>query len=158
MEFLRKILRIVISIFIPFVLLAKIENTYILYRENLILPGGEVTIYDIKLLFSLTMPVLFAAACVIQYVLIVPVWDKLMAKKASLLIVLSAIMGLIALISFGLSYLAWERPGGTYILFKSIAVLALTQLLYWILNFLTLFLLDKVYYTKHKLSHLPTPI
>lgn len=150
MEFLRKISRIGISTFIPFVLLAKLENTYIPYRENLIPPGGEVTIYDIKLFFSLTMPALFAAACIIQYILIIPVWDKIMAKKANPVIVIIITLSLIGTISFALSYLVWERANGTVILFKSIMILAFTQVLYWVINISTLFLLDKFYYKKTK--------
>ena len=157
MGFLRAVLRIAISTFIPFVLFAKIENTFIPYRENL-LPGGEVTIYDLKMLFSLTMPVLFAMACVIQYVLVIPVWDRLTTKRIHPVVGTIGILVLIAGISFGLGYLAWERPSGASILVRSIKVLALTQLLYWILDFSTLFLLDKVYYNKHRQPHPPTQI
>jgi len=89
MEYLRKLIRIAVSVFIPFVILAKLENTYIPYQIDASMANSQFTLYDMKIFFSHTMPLLYSAAFILQGLVIVPLWDKIATNKA--LITIAAI-------------------------------------------------------------------
>jgi hypothetical protein len=151
MGYLKLAIQAALSTFIPFVLLAKIENTYIPYRLNYIAAQNEFTLYDIKILFSHTMPLFYVTAFALQGLLIIPAWNRILANKNNALIVFTDVLSVILCFSFGLSYIIWDKINGLSGLIRSVWVLGSILLIYWALNFATLYLLQKFYYRRHVL-------
>ncbi|MGZ3757783.1 MAG: hypothetical protein ACXVAY_20210 [Mucilaginibacter sp.] len=144
-------MQIAISTFIPFVLLAKFENTYIPYRLNYIAAQNEFTLYDIKILFSHTMPLFYVTAFTLQLLLIIPAWNWILANKSNAFMVFTDILSLILCFSFGASFIIWDSINGVASLASSVWVLVSIQVIYWALNFATLYLLEKFYYRQRVL-------
>lgn len=151
MGYLKLVIRIAISTFIPFVLLAKFENTYIPYRLNYIAAQNEFTLYDIKILFSHTMPWFYVTAFILQGLLIIPAWNRILANKNNAFFVFTDILSIILCFSFGLSYIIWDTTTSLSGLIRSILVLGSVLFIYWALNFATLYLLEKFYYRQRVL-------
>jgi hypothetical protein len=144
MEYLKKIIRIGFSTFIPFVLLAKIENTYIPYQLNPVARLNEFTFYDLKVLFSHTMPFFYVVAFLLQGLIIIPFWDNYIKKGSPVnLFLLIDLIECMILFSLGSSFVVWDSSGSILTLFKSTTVLMFVQTAYWAINFLSLYLIDK---------------
>jgi hypothetical protein len=151
MRFLKKILRIGVSTFIPFVLLAKLGNTYTPYQANPVIHVSAFTLYDMRVFFANTAPVCFIAAFILQGLLVIPVWDWIFTKNTGSKIAFFAIMFVIIIaIAFGLGCIIWQPLSGFVDLTKSASVLVLIQFLYWMFNFVTLYLLDRFYFKKQR--------
>ena len=151
MGYLKLVLQAAMSTFMPFVLLAKIENTYIPYRVNYIAAQNEFTLYDIKILFSHTMPLFYVTAFFLQVLLIIPAWKRILANKNYAFIVFTDILSVIFCISFGLSYIIGDKTNSLPGLIRSVWVLGSILCVYWALNFATLYLLQKFYYRQRVL-------
>jgi hypothetical protein len=147
MEYLKKLFRITLSTFIPFVLLAKIENTYIPYQDHPIVHLHEFALYDLKVLFATTMPLFYLVAVIIQGLIVIPVWDAL-KKSQHMALFFFGIFFIVIISSLGLNYILWERSTGVVNLLRSSLTLIIIQSIYWIFNFFTLYVTGKFNYRK----------
>ena len=151
MEFLKKILRIAVSTFIPFVFLAKLGNTYIPHDDHHLSNLTEFTLYDIKATLSYCAPLFYVIAFLVQGLLVIPLWDLAVKKAIATRITFFIILCIVVVgIAIGLSYAVWDTAAGTDSLNRSIKTLVIVQVLYWVFNLLALFILDMLLKRKPK--------
>jgi len=144
MEYIKKSIRIAISVFIPFVILAKLENTYIPYQIHASTATSQFTLYDMKIFFSHTMPLLYVVAFILQGLVIIPLWNKIAANRALKIIVAVDVFSITLTSSFGLAYIVWDSSTGLTSIFASAIVLLFIQGLYWLLIYITLYSMDRL--------------
>jgi len=125
---------IALSVFIPFVILAKLENTYIPYKQNVVNSISGLTLYDIKLLFAYNMPLFYVIAFVAQAIVILPLWNKARANKAQMIMLNGSILVLSMVLAFGLSFFLCKFSNDFSRFLTSAGNLLVIQLLYWGLN------------------------
>lgn len=84
-------------------------------------------------------PILFLT----QYVVVLPIWDKLNARLIrAMFITLLWVLSASLLLAVGVSYAIWDTALGTDSLYRSIGALFGVQGMYWLINILLLFTID----------------
>ncbi|MDB4920495.1 hypothetical protein [Mucilaginibacter sp.] len=103
---------------------------------------GEDSVYGLISYYKVFAPGQILIAVLTQWLIIMPIWDKILAKpKAATLIFIS--IALVCLIfAFGIAYAIWDKTTGVTHLADICLFMTGVQLFYWIFNFLTLYLLD----------------
>lgn len=103
----------------------------------------EISLTSLMYYFRYTSPYLYIILFLTQYVVVLPIWDRLNSRLLraafiTLLWVLSASL----LMAVGVSYAIWDRTLGTDSLYRSIGALFGVQGMYWLINILLLFIID----------------
>jgi formate/nitrite transporter FocA (FNT family) len=105
---------------------------------------GEGTITAFMAYYRYFLPLLFIVAILTQYLIVVPVWDRVFLKSragkfASILILVI----ICALFAAGISYTIWDRASGVGHLKKVYVFMTSVQLVYWLVNLGILYFLTK---------------
>lgn len=144
MKYIKQIGLIALSVFIPFVILAKLENTYIPYKLNVVNSISGLTLYDIKILFAYNMPLFYVIAFVAQAIVIVPLWNRARTNKAQMFMFSGSILVLSIVLAFGLSFFLCKFSNDFSRFLTSAGNLLFIQLLYWALNVVTLYFITSI--------------
>lgn len=105
----------------------------------------EISLNSLMYYFRYTSPYLYIILFLTQYVVVIPIWDKLNSRLlraafVTLLWVLSASL----LLAVGVSYAIWDKALGTDSLYRSIGALFGVQGMYWLINIALLFIIDLI--------------
>ena len=89
------------------------------------------------------LPLLFAVAVLTQLLIVVPIWNKIMGKPRNRRIRAYVIWAFVCILfAFGISYPIWNKADGVAHLLTLIGFMSTVQILYWIMNFSVLYILD----------------
>ena len=105
---------------------------------------GEGTITAFMAYYRYFLPLLFIVAILTQYLIVVPVWDRVFLKSrtgkfASILILVI----ICVLFAGGISYTIWDRASGLGHLEKVYLFMTSVQLVYWLVNLGVLYFLTR---------------
>ena len=105
---------------------------------------GEGTITAFMAYYRYFMPLLFTVAVLTQFLIVVPVWDRIFLKSATGKFISSMILCLICvLFAAGISYTIWDKQSGVDHVIKVGLFMTTVQLVYWAVNLFVLYLLTK---------------
>ncbi|MES2278814.1 MAG: hypothetical protein V4592_22475 [Bacteroidota bacterium] len=98
--------------------------------------SGLITYYKIFAPFQ------FIIAVLTQYLIILPLWDKILARHKAAIGIFIGMLLVCVIAAGGIAYMIWDRAIGTEHLIHIGLFMTGVQLFYWVINFLVLFLFD----------------
>jgi len=105
---------------------------------------GEGTIMAFIAYFRYFMPLLFTVALLTQFLIVVPIWDRVFLKSVTGKLISSLILCWICILfAAGISYSIWDKQSGVYHVIKVGVFMTAVQLVYWTVNLFVLYLLTK---------------
>jgi hypothetical protein len=141
---MRKLLKVLLPPFIGFgayFLAIRYSSVYFTLRIDEL---GEGTIESFMAYFRYFLPLLFTVAVLTQFLIVVPVWDRVFLKSKAGKIISSLILCFICLLfAAGISYCIWDRQSSVYHVIKVCAFMTAVQLVYWTVNLFVLYFLTK---------------
>lgn len=106
--------------------------------------AGLITYYKIFAPFQ------FVIALLTQYLIILPLWDKILVRHKAAIGIFTGILLVCLIAAGGLAYIIWDRAIGVEHLFHIGLFMTGVQLFYWLINFLVMLLLDwNTFYKRH---------
>jgi hypothetical protein len=81
-------------------------------------------------------------AVITQFLIVMPLWDKILAKPKAAITIFSVMFLVCLLFAFVLAYIIWDPITKTSHLLDIGFFMTGVQMFYWIINFLLLYLLD----------------
>jgi nicotinamide riboside transporter PnuC len=150
MKYLSKLLFILLPTCLPLLLFSFIAKHY---TEGSNGKQSEVidVVYTLISFYRTAMPVLLVVAILVQYLIILPIWNsgRPWAIKTMWVFILVAVcLGL----SILLSYIIWDTNDGVSWIFKVTIAITAMQLAYWLLNFIFLYILSLIIKDKSQIS------
>ncbi len=104
---------------------------------------GEGTLRSFMAYYRYFWPLLFIVGLITQVLIIVPVWYRVKARSAGPKMLAFFILCIICLLfAVGISYIIWEKPSGWHHLIKLCIFMTAIQVIYWMMNILTMALLN----------------
>jgi len=104
---------------------------------------GEGTLRSFMAYYRYFGPLLFLTGLVTQVLIIVPVWYRVKTRFALVKLTSFAILCFVCLLfAFGISYIIWEKKSGFHHLIYLCLLFTSIQILYWMMNILTMALLN----------------
>jgi hypothetical protein len=92
--------------------------------------------------FKIFAPFQFLTAVLTQYLIILPLWDKILLVHKSAFGIFLGVILICLVLAIGISYIICDRATGTNQLINTIFFMTGVQTLYWAINFLTLAVFD----------------
>lgn len=150
---MKKPIKLLLSVYVPCVMLSWLGNVVMRFSSHTLPLTNEFTFADLKLFYSYTLPFFFVTSILLQYIAVVPLWDKLIIySKAYRQTVFLIAFDVVLIIALSLSYIIWDASAGFLALIRSVFTLLVVQAAYWIFNMGTLYLVDRLHYKKRELS------
>jgi predicted permease len=103
---------------------------------------GEGSASGLISYYKIFAPLQFIIAVLTQYLIIMPLWDRILRKHKSAFTVFTCVILVCAIAAAGLSYVIWDRTMGAEHLKHITLFMTGVQVLYWAINFLMLAILD----------------
>lgn len=103
---------------------------------------GDGSAYGLITYYKVFAPFQLLIALLTQYLVILPLWDRILANPKTVIGVFTGIALICAVLAIGLAYMIWDPQTGTRHLVHVAVFMAGVQLFYWLINFIMLFLLD----------------
>ena len=140
---MKKLLKVTLPPFIGFFIFFIVIRYSSLYFTLRIDQMGDGTLLSFMSFYRYTLPLLFAVAFLTQLLIVVPIWRSVTSKTAAHIVNAFADLIFVCLIfSAGISYAIWDSASGVPHLLKLIEFMTAVQLVYWIINFVILFILE----------------
>jgi hypothetical protein len=109
---------------------------------------GDGTVGGLIAYYKIFTPVLFVIALLTQYLMIMPLWDKILRARKAVFGIFIGIALVCLIPGIGLSYVIWDKASGIAHLVAIAEFMTKVQFFYWGINFAVLFLLDlKAFFT-----------
>ena len=118
----------------------KVDSLYHEMRFELI---SEGTFHSLMAYFYYFGPLLFIVALLTQYVIVLPVWRRVKHKKGARVTMLILLAFICLAFSVAVSYLMWGSVEYLHNWFDSCLIMMGVQTGYWLIDLLTLYLLDR---------------
>lgn len=139
---MRKLLKVLLPPFIGFAayfVAIRYSSVYFTLRIDEL---GEGTIESFMAYYRYFMPLLFTVAVLTQFLIVVPVWDRVFLKSNTGKLISSLILCMICLLlAAGISYCIWDRQSSVFHVIKVCAFMTAVQLVYWMVNLFVLYFL-----------------
>ena len=156
---MRKILKILLPPFIGFFIyfvVIRYSSLYFTLRAD---EMGGGSLKSFMAFYRYTVPLLLSVALLTQLLIVKPVWQRMAGKPWSARwIALTALVFICILFALAISYTIWDVQQGTQHLVKVFLFMTGVQLIYWVINLLTLFLLEPRNGRKSEKSVIPIAI
>lgn len=140
---MRSLLKVLLPPFIGFgayFLAVRYSSVYFALRIDKL---GEGTIESFMAYFKYFMPLLFVVSVLTQYLIVVPVWDRVFLKSNRGKLISVLILCLICLLFAAfISYCIWDRQSSRWHVVKVCAFMTSVQLVYWTVNLVVIYFLD----------------
>ena len=105
----------------------------------------EISLTSLMYYFRYTCPYLYVILFLTQYVVILPIWDRLKARLGrAVYITLLWVLAASLLLAVGVSYAIWDTTLGNDSLYRSIGALFGVQGMYWLINIALLYIIDLI--------------
>lgn len=103
---------------------------------------GTDSVYGLISFYKVFAPGQILIALLTQWLIVMPLWDRIVAKPKSAIIIFPSIVIICLAFAFGIAYVIWDTATGIKHLVQICLFMTGVQLFYWIINFLVLFLID----------------
>jgi len=141
---MRTLLKVLLPPFVGFVayfLAVRYSSVYFALRIDKL---GEGTVESFMAYFKYFMPLLFVVAILTQYLIVVPVWNRVFLKSNTGKFISVLILCLICvLFAAFISYCIWDRQSHAWHVVKVCVFMTGVQLVYWTVNLVVLYFLTK---------------
>jgi len=141
---MRSLLKVLLPPFVGFVayfLAVRYSSVYFALRIDKL---GEGTVESFMAYFKYFMPLLFVVAVLTQYLIVVPVRNRVFLKSNTGKFISVLILSLICvLFAAFISYCIWDRQSSRWHVVKVCAFMTGVQLVYWTVNLVVLSFLTK---------------
>ena len=104
--------------------------------------AGDDSVYGLISYYKIFAPFQIAIAILTQWLIVMPIWDKVIVKRTRAAGVFMVIVLICFLAAFGIAYVIWDKTTGIQHLTDTWLFMATVQLFYWIMNFLVLIITD----------------
>jgi hypothetical protein len=111
---------------------------------------GDFTVPGLIAYYKIFAPGQIAIALLTQWLIAMPLWKKILAKPISAVLIFSLMLLVCAGCAFGLAYIIWDPATPLSECIKIGLFMTGVQVFYWVINFLTLYLLDFKSFKKAK--------
>jgi len=140
---MRTLLKVVLPPLLAFAVFWVIVKFNMAYHSLALGTISDGNIYSLMAYFKLFAALPFIVAILTQYLIIVPLWDRLLLRSYKSFLLTFVITVLICLVfATGVSYIIWSQQQGIRPFIQFIVYFTLIQLSYWAIIFLILYLLD----------------
>jgi len=103
---------------------------------------GSDSVYGLISYYKVFAPAQILIALLTQWLIVMPLWDRILAKPKSAIIIFPLIVIICLAFAFGIAYVIWDTATGDKHLVEICLFMTGVQLFYWIINFLLLLLID----------------
>jgi hypothetical protein len=139
-----KLLKIFLPPFIGFAVFFFAVRYSTLYFTLKIDEMGAGNLTSFMSYYKFTLPLLFTVGVLTQFVIVIPIWNYSILSPAAVKINLTFDLVAICLVfASGIGYAIWDSSEGVDHLIKLIAFMTSVQLVYWLFNLSTLYLLEQ---------------
>lgn len=138
---MKTLLKLLLPTLIPYMIFARYTALDDAHRQ--IEQLTEISLTSLMYYFWRLGIILYPILFLTQYVVVLPIWDKLNARLfRAIFITLLWVLSASLLLSTGVSYAIWDKSLGTDSLYRSMGALFGVQGMYWLINILLLFIID----------------
>jgi hypothetical protein len=150
---MRKLLKVLLPVLIDFGIFGAVVAYNMPAHPMKLIEIGNGNLYSLMAYFHLFWPLLLLVGVLTQYLIIVPLWDNQAAKSLKARIIIGACIAFVCFAFAGaISYIIWDPAEGQKPLISFWWYLAEIQLIYWVVTFVILYLMDR-----GKLARTQTP-
>lgn len=140
---MRKLLKVLLPVLIDFGIFWLVVWYNMPAHPMKLIEIGNGNMYSLMAYFHLFWPLLFLVGILTQYLIIVPLWDKKAVKSFKARLIIGICIALICIAFAGsISYIIWDPAEGNQPLLSFWWYLSEIQLVYWVVTFVILFLID----------------
>jgi hypothetical protein len=130
-----KLLKVLLPSFVPFVVFSYAVKNY----AHLDSSNGATVLESLIYYYRYIWPLLYVAAILMQYLVIVPLWHKaLEGTRVRKLLLLVTLILVCTGIATGISYAIWDEAAGAAWLQNAIFTITVLELAFWFINLLVL--------------------
>ncbi|MDB5145037.1 MAG: hypothetical protein JWQ66_3750 [Mucilaginibacter sp.] len=116
-------------------------------------------LYSLMAYFHLFGFLLLADGLLTQHLIIVPLWDKYAVKSLKARFIIGVCIAVVCFaFAGGISYLIWDQAEGTAPFISFWWYLSEIQLVYWVVTFVVLYLIDMPKFAKAETPDNPEPV
>lgn len=141
---MKTLLKLLLPTLIPYMIFARytaLDDAHKHITDQL----TEISLTSLMYYFRYTSPYLYIILFLTQYVVVLPIWEKLNARLfRAVFITLLWVLSASLLLAVGVSYAIWDTSLGKDSLYRSIGALFGVQGMYWLINILLLFIIDLI--------------
>jgi hypothetical protein len=120
---------------------------------------GNGNLYSLMAYFHLFGYLLLADGLLTQHLIIVPLWDNYAVKSLKARFIIGACIAFVCFaFAGGLSYLIWDQAEGRGPLISFWWYMSEIQLVYWVVSFVVLYLIDGAKFKKAETPGNPEPV
>lgn len=103
---------------------------------------GDGSAYGLITYYKIFAPFQFLIALLTQYLVILPLWDRILAKHKAVAGIFTGIALVCVVLALAISYMIWDPQTGIRHLIHITVFMAGVQVFYWLINFLVMFIMD----------------
>ncbi|MGY3211114.1 hypothetical protein [Mucilaginibacter sp. HD30] len=141
---MKTVLKLLLPTLIPYLIFARYTALDEAHKD---IAGQltEISLASLMYYFRYASPYLYVILFLTQYVVVLPIWDRLNARlfRAAFITLLWVVSASLVL-AVGVSYAIWDKALGTDSLYRSIGALFGVQGMYWLINVALLFIIDLI--------------
>ncbi|HMG07153.1 MAG TPA: hypothetical protein VK609_01525 [Mucilaginibacter sp.] len=146
---MRKLLKVLLPVLIDFGIFGVVVKYNMPDHPMKLIEIGNGNLYSLMAYFHLFWLLLLAVGILTQYLIIVPLWDNKAVKSVKARIIIGICIAVICIAFAGaISYIIWDPTEGRGPLLSFWWYLSEIQLVYWVVTFIILYLMDKHKFVK----------
>ena len=146
---MRKLLKVLLPVLIDFGIFWIVVKYNMPDHPMKLIEIGNGNLYSLMAYFHLFWPLLLLVGILTQYLIIVPLWDNKAVKSLKSRLIIGVCIALVCIVFAGsISYIIWDPADGQGPLLSFWWYLSEIQLVYWVVTFIILYLMDRKKFRK----------
>jgi sterol desaturase/sphingolipid hydroxylase (fatty acid hydroxylase superfamily) len=146
---MRKLLKVLLPVLIDFGIFGVVVKYNMPDHPMKLIEIGNGDLYSLMAYFHLFWLLLLAVGILTQYLIIVPLWDNKAVKSVKARVIIGVCIAVICIAFAGaISYIIWDPTEGQEPLLSFWWYLSEIQLVYWVVTFIILYLMDRHKFVK----------
>jgi sterol desaturase/sphingolipid hydroxylase (fatty acid hydroxylase superfamily) len=146
---MRKLLKVLLPVLIDFGIFGAVVKYNMPDHPMKLIEIGNGDLYSLMAYFHLFWLLLLAVGILTQYLIIVPLWDNQAVKSLKARVIIGICIAVICIAFAGaISYIIWDPTEGQEPLLSFWWYLSEIQLVYWVVTFIILYLMDRHKFVK----------
>jgi quinol-cytochrome oxidoreductase complex cytochrome b subunit len=156
---MRKLLKVLLPVLIDFGIFGVVVKYNMPDHPMKLIEIGNGDLYSLMAYFHLFWPLLLAVGILTQYLIIVPLWDNKAVKSLKARVIIGICIAVICIAFAGaISYIIWDPTEGREPLLSFWWYLSEIQLVYWVVTFIILYLMDRRRFVKATLEEIESAV
>ena len=141
---MRKLLKVLLPVLIDFGIFGAVVAYNMPAHPMKLIEIGNGNLYSLMAYFHLFWPLLLLVGVLTQYLIIVPLWDNQAVKSLKARVIIGFCIAFVCFAFAGsISYIIWDPAEGREPLISFWWYLSEIQLIYWVVTFVILYLMDR---------------